>query len=117
MEFKSLEEEGKEEVIEEAVSEEPGDNVFDHDGEVDDDVISKKIAAIEAHKRSRTTMIVCIMGIAATVTTTIFVSIHVWAGAAAACIFSGVFAMLGVRAIKDTKNLESTYNIGKKPRN
>lgn len=81
---------------------------------LEEETVSKKIAAIEAHKRSRSTFFICVMGIAATVITTIFVSISVWAGAAAACIFSGVFAMLAVKAIKDFKYLESAYGLGKK---
>lgn len=79
-----------------------------------DELISKKIAAIESHKRSRSLFIVCILGIASTVITAIFVSISAWSGAATACIFSGVFAMLGVKAIKDYKYLENAYGLRKK---
>lgn len=81
---------------------------------LEDSIISKKIAAIEAHKRSRSAFFISLLGIAGSVMTAIFVTISTWAGAAAACVFSGVLAMLAVRNLKDTKMLESTYGIGNK---
>lgn len=79
-----------------------------------EELISRKLAAIEAHKRSRTLSIVCILGIAGIVITTVFFSMTPYAGAASACIFCGVLAMLGVRAIKDYKRLEAVYDLGRK---
>lgn len=84
------------------------------ESEYGEELISRKLAAIESHKRSRTLSIVCILGIAGIVVTTVFFSMTPYAGAASACIFSGVLAMLGVRAIKDYKRLESVYDLGKR---
>lgn len=79
-----------------------------------DEYIHKKLAAIEAHKRSRSAMFISILGIAGVVVPLVFNTISTWAGSGAAIIFAGMFALLAVRNIKDVKYLEDAYDLGKK---
>lgn len=75
------------------------------------DLIPKKLAAIEAHKRLRIAFYTALMGIGGSVIPIFFYTAERWAGAACAAIFAGVLGMIAVRTIKEMKQLERGYNL------
>jgi hypothetical protein len=73
--------------------------------------ISKKLAAIASYKRSKLAFFLCLTGVAASVMAAVFTAVHPYAGSASAIIFSALFGYHAIRATKDMKYLEKTYNL------
>lgn len=80
-------------------------------GKESEDMINIKLAAVEAHKRSRIARDVGFMGVAGVLITAIFSSFGPMIGSVAGMVFCVVLAFVLFRVMKDLNYLRDKYGL------